>query len=76
MSVVREALIVAGATAAIGGVVSYVGMDPAGRAAFQYWPELLRAFAITGALLHLGAEYAGVNSWYCTHGAACVAPKQ
>jgi hypothetical protein len=30
-------------------------------------------FFIAGFALHLIAEYAGWNKWYCSHGAACLA---
>jgi hypothetical protein len=34
-------------------------------------PTSIPALILTGALIHLGFEISGANSWYCKRGFAC-----
>lgn len=59
-----QVLVEAMAVGAITAVVMTV------HAAMFEKPSFVTYF-MAGALIHLGFELAGGNSWYCVHGAAC-----
>lgn len=69
-----EALVVAVATVIVGVAVSYGVMyykNPESVVGFQHWGGVAVSYFITGFLIHLVAEYSGVNKWYCSNGVAC-----
>lgn len=69
-----EALVV-GITAAFAGIViSTLFMLPRkdfNWKKYDFWPQILASFFLTGFILHLSFEWLGANKWYCKHGNAC-----
>jgi hypothetical protein len=73
-NVFLEALIVAVATAVLGFIIATLFMLPSKKFSFKkydFWPQVILAFFVTGFLIHLLCEVSGVNKWYCKHGNAC-----
>jgi|LakMenEpi03Aug12_release.lakeMendotaPanAssembly.Ray.scaffolds.fasta_scaffold3330219_1 hypothetical protein len=69
-----EALIIGLITAVVGFLLSTLFMLPSKSFSwkkYDFWPQVMAAFFLTGFLLHLGFELAGINKWYCKNGNAC-----
>jgi len=70
---IKEIAAVGLATVVVGLVVSTLWM----RASSGKWPSggiqlsVAGSLFVTGALVHIIAEYMGVNKWYCKNGVAC-----
>lgn len=68
-----EALVVGIAMVVVGLVVSSVIAYAKDGKVFsmkeQMWMGL--GLLLTGVVVHLGAEWSGVNKWYCENGNAC-----
>lgn len=74
----KEALYVAVIVALFGMAVSYGVMvwDNSSKIHDNnHWMRIIISFFITGFIVHLTAEYTGINAWYCQHGYACLAKK-
>jgi len=69
-----EALVVGLVSAVVGFIISTLFMLPSKEFSFKkynFWPQVMLSYFITGVVLHLGFEVAGANKWYCRHGNAC-----
>lgn len=69
-----EALMVGLVSAITGFIISTLFMLPSKRFSwkkYDFWPQVMLSFFLTGFLLHLGFEWTGANKWYCKHGRAC-----
>jgi hypothetical protein len=72
--VIKEALIVGIATSILGTILSYLSMaygQKSFNVKFDNWTSIIISEFLTGFILHLLAEYFGVNKWYCKYGNAC-----
>ena len=74
MSFYTEVFVVGIATMIVGLIVTNIMMwyvEPKKEPNFNHWISVALAYFITGALIHVIAEYSNVNKWYCKHGYAC-----
>jgi hypothetical protein len=71
-----EVLYVGIAAAIVGIIIStalmYVSKKDFSLKEYSFWPQIALSFFLTGALLHLIFEVAGLNKYYCKHGNACL----
>jgi hypothetical protein len=69
-----EATAVGIATSILGTILSYLSMaygQKSFNVKFDNWTSIIISEFLTGFILHLLAEYFGVNKWYCKYGNAC-----
>jgi preprotein translocase subunit Sss1 len=75
MSVWIEAVVVALATGIVGFIIATMLMftdKDFSLQKYSFWPQVLFSYALTGFVIHLLAEWSGVNAWYCRNGFACL----
>lgn len=69
-----EALVVGIVSGIFGLIISTLFMLPSKKFSwkkYDFWPQVLLSFFITGFLLHILFQLVGANKWYCKHGNAC-----
>ena len=54
-----------------GFIISYVMMGQEKSKSFNHWSVLLFSFFITGVIIHLFCELAGLNDFYCQYKNKC-----
>jgi nucleoside recognition membrane protein YjiH len=77
-ALLKEALYVAIIVSVFGTIVTYFMLlweNSSKIHSSDHWKNIIISFFITGFLVHLTAEYTGVNQWYCNHGYACQAKR-
>lgn len=79
LQVLYESFVVGIATLIIGSLFRltmnvFMGIDKPikGEAWNKYYMDEVCLF-LTGVTIHLGCEILGINKWYCSNGAACLA---
>lgn len=70
-----EAIVVGLMTGLIGFIISTLFMVVFSKnfsfKKYDFWPQVLLSFFITGILIHLICEFLGINKWYCKNGNSC-----
>jgi hypothetical protein len=74
MKIIIEAFCIGIISALVGIIISTIFMLPSKNFSwkkYDFYPQILLSYFLTGFIIHICFEISGGNKWYCKHGNAC-----